>query len=91
MKDIQNNKSIKVIACFSLAIGVIAIIVSFLMDKGDVNYVKNHKTIVQIAGLLLALAVILFVLQFQIKRRLKNKKNRYHAVHWDNGKITKDE
>ncbi len=91
MKDIQNNKTIQVIAYFSLAVGIIAIVVSFLMDKNEVDYAKNHKTIVQIAGLLLALSVILFVLQFQIKRRLKNKKNRYHAVHWENGRITKDE
>ncbi len=91
MQDIQNNKTIKVIAIFSLVLGIISIIVAFTMNKEEANYESNRQTIVQVGGLLLALAVILFVLQLQIKRRLKKKKNRYHAVHWENGKITKDE
>lgn len=91
MQDIQNNKTIKVIAIFSLVLGIISIIVAFTMNKEEANYESNRQTIVQVGGLLLALAVILFVLQLQIKRRLKKKKNRYHAVHWENGKIIKDE
>lgn len=74
MKDIQNDKTLSIIAIFALILGL-AMCALCLWTIG---------------GLLLATALIIGILLLQIKMRRKNKKNRYHAVHWNEGHITKD-
>ena len=44
-----------------------------------------------IAGMLLSVVVIAGLLLIQNYLRSKNKKDRYHRVHWNDGHITKDE
>lgn len=87
MKDIQNNKTIGVIAILALVIGLVTLAIAFFSDTKAAD-LKN--TLYETGGLALALALILFVLKLQMTRRAKKKKNRYHAVHWNNGHISKD-
>lgn len=89
MSNIQNSKTTGIVAALSFLIGIIALTLALLSDN-ESSGIANRSSLFQIAGLLLALAVILFLLMLQIKRRNKQKRNRYHAVHWDNGRITKD-
>ena len=89
MKDIQNNKTIGVIAALAFVVGLVTLCMAFF-SNGETTSAETKKSMFQIAGLLLALAVILFILMLQIKRRKKNKKNRYHPVHWENGKVTRE-
>lgn len=74
MKDIQNDKTLGIIAIFTFIMGIAMCIFSQWT----------------IGGLLLAMALVIGILLLQIKMRSKNKKNRYHAVHWNDGHITKD-
>lgn len=74
MKDIQNDKTLGIIAIFAFILGIAACLFSQWT----------------IGGLGLAMALIIGILLLQLKMRRKNKKNRYHAVHWNEGHITKD-
>lgn len=85
MKDIQNNKATKMIAIIALILGGICLAVSFTLIE-DINLEKNVR---KMGFLLLAMAVVLGILSFQAAKR-KKRGTRYHNVHWENGKITKD-
>lgn len=74
MKDIQNDKTLGIIAVFAFILGI-------------AGCVLGQWTI---GGLLLAMALVIGILLLQIKIRRKNKKNRYHAVHWNGGHLSKD-
>ncbi|MBQ0050029.1 MAG: hypothetical protein KBT12_07335 [Bacteroidales bacterium] len=75
MKDIQNDKALLAIALLALVMGITTCILRLWT----------------IGGLLLAMSLIIGILLLQIRRRRKHKKTRYHAVHWNDGHITKDE
>ena len=91
MKEIQNTKVIGSIAAFALVIGLITLVIAFLSDADDASSLAQKKYMFKTAGLVLAFAVALFVLMWQVSRNKKKQKNRYHAVHWDNGRVSKEE
>ncbi|MBQ0021566.1 MAG: hypothetical protein KBT39_13770 [Bacteroidales bacterium] len=88
MKNTQNGKTMIYIAIIAFILGVATLVLAVTSDNADP---EQKKYMFKIGGLVLALSLILFFLSWQTKRRKKNKKNRYHAVHWENGKITKED
>lgn len=91
MKNIQNTKVIGAIAAFATIIGIVTLVIAFLNNGEDAESLSQKKYMIKVGGLILALAVVLFVLMWQTKRNKKKQKNRYHAVHWENGKVTREE
>ena len=88
MKNIQNTKIIGAIAAFATLIGIVTLVIAFLNNGEDAESLSQKKYMIKVGGLILALAVVLFVLMWQTNRNKKKQKNRYHAVHWENGKVT---
>lgn len=88
MKNIQNTKVIGAIAAFATLIGIVTLVIAFLNNGEDAESLSQKKYMIKVGGLILALAVVLFVLMWQTNRNKKKQKNRYHAVHWENGKVT---
>lgn len=88
MKNIQNTKVIGAIAAFATIIGIVTLVIAFLNNGEDAESLSQKKYMIKVGGLILALAVVLFVLMWQTNRNKKKQKNRYHAVHWENGKVT---
>lgn len=91
MKNIQNTKVIGAIAAFATVIGIVTLVIAFLNNGEDAESLSQKKYMIKVGGLILALAVVLFVLMWQTNRNKKKQKNRYHAVHWENGKVTREE
>ena len=91
MKNIQNTKVIGAIAAFATLIGIVTLVIAFLNNGEDAESLSQKKYMIKVGGLILALAVVLFVLMWQTNRNKKKQKNRYHAVHWENGKVTREE
>ncbi len=91
MKEIQNTKVIGTVAVFAFIIGLVTLAVAFLSDADDASSLAQKKYMFKASGLILALAVILCVLLWQISRNKKKQKKRYHAVHWENGRVSKEE
>lgn len=91
MKNIQNTKVIGAIAAFATIIGIVTLVIAFLNNGEDAESLSQKKYMIKVGGLILALAVVLFVLMWQTNRNKKKQKNRYHAVHWENGKVTREE
>lgn len=91
MKKIQNTKVIGTVAAFAFIIGLVTLVIAFLSDVEDASSLAQKKYMFKVSGLVLALAVILCVLLWQISNNKKKQKNRYHAVHWENGKISRED
>ena len=91
MKEIQNTKVIGTVAAFAFIIGLVTLVIAFLSETEDASSLAQKKYMFKVSGLVLALAVILCVLLWQISRNKKKQKNRYHAVHWENGKISRED
>lgn len=75
MKDLRNDKAQLSIAAFAIALALLAF------------FLQQWK----LGGFLMAMAVVMIVIWFQTKRREKSKKGRYHAVHWQDGRVVKDD
>lgn len=91
MKKIQNTKVIGTVAAFAFIIGLVTLVIAFLSETEDASSLAQKKYMFKVSGLVLALAVILCVLLWQISHNKKKQKNRYHAVHWENGKISRED
>lgn len=72
--DIHNDKTLLAIAILALIMGIATCVLRLWT----------------IGSILLSMSVIIFLLLMQIKRRRKHKRTRYHAVHWNDGHITRD-
>ena len=70
---------------------LVTLVIAFLNNGEDAESLSQKKYMIKVGGLILALAVVLFVLMWQTNRNKKKQKNRYHAVHWENGKVTREE
>ena len=89
MKNLQNNKTIGGVAILSFIVGVCTLVLA-ITTKATAETMAQKNTMYEIGGLSLALSLVLGILTLQKRIRQNKKKDRYHAVHWNNGHISKD-